>query len=220
MIGVFWAYDGAKGLGTPPRLYNQLVRKIIDNLPAAPTTDKLAQFLAMAHAGMADAGIVAWEAKYTYNLWRPVLGIREDDAGTGPTGMGASSKSGDPVWQPYGAPSSNQPGKKNFTPPFPAYPSGHATFGTTILEIARQAFALDPVAFKFKLVSDELNGITVDVDGSIRTRQEREYNIKTAIKDNLESRVWLGVHWRFDGEGGEKAGKEVAKQVVTGGCFP
>ena len=156
-----------------------------------------------------------------YSFWRPVIGVREDDAGTGPTGLGAlSSKRGDPAWQPYGAPVSNQPGKKNVTPNFPAYPSGHATFGATVLEIARRFFNLDPITHKFKFVSDELNGATVDIDGSIRTRIEREYNIKKAIEDNLESRVWLGVHWRFDGEAGEQAGKEVARQVATGTCFP
>jgi vanadium chloroperoxidase len=28
LIGVYWAYDGASGLGTPPRLYNQIIREI------------------------------------------------------------------------------------------------------------------------------------------------------------------------------------------------
>ena len=29
-IGIFWGYDGARELGTPPRLYNQTVRKVAD----------------------------------------------------------------------------------------------------------------------------------------------------------------------------------------------
>ncbi|NJR18022.1 MAG: hypothetical protein HC785_21370 [Calothrix sp. CSU_2_0] len=28
LIGIFWAYDGAAELGTPPRLYNQIVRRV------------------------------------------------------------------------------------------------------------------------------------------------------------------------------------------------
>ena len=28
LIGIFWGYDGTAGLGTPPRFYNQIVRKI------------------------------------------------------------------------------------------------------------------------------------------------------------------------------------------------
>jgi acyl-CoA-binding protein len=221
MTGLYWAYDGAKGLGTPPRLYNQIARKIVEALSSPPSTDQLARLFAMLHASMADAGIVAWEAKYTYNFWRPVVGIREDDVGTGPTGLGAlSSETGDPAWEPNGAPNSNRPGAKNFTPPFPAYPSGHATFGTTMLEVVRKFFNLDETTFKFKFVSDELNGSTVGIDGSTRTRVEREYTIKKAIKENLESRVWLGVHWRFDGDAGETAGRKIADQVVTGTCFP
>ena len=27
-IGIFWDYDGESGLGTPPRLYNQIVREV------------------------------------------------------------------------------------------------------------------------------------------------------------------------------------------------
>jgi hypothetical protein len=28
LIGIFWACDGAVGLGSPPRLYNQIVRRV------------------------------------------------------------------------------------------------------------------------------------------------------------------------------------------------
>jgi hypothetical protein len=36
LIGVYWGYDGAAGLGTPPRLYNQIVREIACNKPNTP----------------------------------------------------------------------------------------------------------------------------------------------------------------------------------------
>ncbi len=76
-----------------------------------PSTGDLARLFALVNAGMADAGIVAWRAKYYYNLWRPAIGVREDDAATGPTGLGSGSGAkGDPFWWPHGAPLSNQPG--------------------------------------------------------------------------------------------------------------
>lgn len=215
VTGLYWGYDGAKGLGTPPRLYNQIVRVIAQN--QANTPDKNARLFALINAGMADAGIVAWRAKYIYNLWRPVIGIREDDAGMGPTGIGTGmAEKGDPFWQPYGAPNSNRPGKKNFTPPFPAYPSGHATFGTTVFELVRRFYNMAPQNISFTFVSDELNGKTLDIDGSVRTYVRRSYNLTDAIKDNLESRIWLGVHWRFDGEGGKQAGEKIAEKVFLG----
>jgi hypothetical protein len=215
LTGLYWAYDGAKGLGTPPRLYNQIVRRIAQDQNNTP--EQNARLFALINAGMADAGIVAWEAKYVYNFWRPIIGVREDDAGTGPSSLGTGSAAvGDPFWQAYGAPASNEPGKKNFTPPFPAYPSGHATFGTAVFEIVRRFYPPAVAnALTFEFVSDELNGKTIDIDGSTRTFVKRTYTLNQAIQDNLESRVWLGVHWRFDGEGGQQAGTQVAQQVST-----
>src|SRR5690606_7838709 len=73
-IGLFWAYDGARLIGTPPRLFNQILRKIAirDGL----RIDEMARLFALCNLAMADAGIVCWWAKYKYNVWRPVLGIQ------------------------------------------------------------------------------------------------------------------------------------------------
>ena len=214
MTALYWAYDGAKGLGTPPRLYNQIVRIIARD--RANTVAQNARLFALINAGMADAGIVAWRAKYEHNLWRPAVGLREDDAGTGPTGLGTGSAAvGDPAWVAYGAPRSNQPGAGHVTPNFPAYPSGHATFGTTVFEMVAKFYAVATTALQFEFISDELNGRTLDDDGTVRTCVRRNYTLANAITDNLESRVWLGVHWRFDGDGGKAAGEKVAQQVFA-----
>lgn len=87
---------------------------------------------------MADAGILAWDQKYLHNLWRPVVGIREHDQSMGPAGEGHNDISDDcdPAWLPLVARKTNGSGK-NFTPPFPGYPSGHATFGAAALHITR-----------------------------------------------------------------------------------
>ena len=216
--GLYWAYDGAKNIGTPPRLYNQIVRVIAQD--KGNTVAQNARLFALVNAGMADAGIVAWRAKYEHNLWRPSIGVREDDAGTGPTGLGTGSAAiGDPSWQPYGAPRSNEPGKGSFTPNFPAYPSGHATFGTAVFNLVAAFYGQPAASISFHFVSDELNGRTLGDDGQPRTCIGRTYTLDTAINENLESRVWLGVHWRFDGDNGKKAGETVAQQVFAAG-FP
>jgi membrane-associated phospholipid phosphatase len=44
----------------------------------------------------------------------------------------------DPAWVPLGAPNTNR-NKPGVNPAFPAYPSGHATFGTAVLEMVRLA---------------------------------------------------------------------------------
>lgn len=205
LIGVYWGYDGAQGLGVPPRLYNQIARKIAieQNLNLMQCTELFAEI----NVAMADAGIDAWRHKYDYNLWRPVVGIRLDP-----------SSERDVFWAPLGAPQTNRPGARSTTPQFPAYPSGHATFGAALFQCLRLRSApgaapmtvpevlatatTDPVVAKetFNFVSDELDGRAVDADGSVRTFHDRKMNsYSRAVYENAISRVYLGVHWRFDG---------------------
>ncbi|WP_342153097.1 hypothetical protein [Methylorubrum sp. SB2] len=88
IIGLFWAYDGAWRIGTPPRLYNQCVRAVVEAHDEKSEKKfgeaALARLFALINVGMADAGIVAWQAKYAHDLWRPVIGIRQEDEGFGP----------------------------------------------------------------------------------------------------------------------------------------
>ena len=85
-IGMFWGYDGSNKLGTPPRLYNQVVLKCAEFQTL--TNQGQINVLAAINAAMADAGIAAWYWKYVYDFWRPVVAIREADAGFGPSRLG------------------------------------------------------------------------------------------------------------------------------------
>jgi hypothetical protein len=175
----------------------------------------MARLLALVNTAMADAGIAIWESKYYYQLWRPVTGIRESDAGTGPTGLGDANPDTvcDPTFSPLGAPASNLTGP-NFTPPFPAYPSGHAGFGGALFETLRTFFGTDDIAFTF--VSDEFNGTTKDSDGSIRPLIPRSFtSLSQAEEENGQSRIYLGIHWRFDKTEGIAQGRQVADYVFT-----
>lgn len=213
--GFYWAYDGSNLLGTPPRFYNQILREIAWNkMPSAdPRSDAtnadFARLFALANVAMADAGIFSWREKYCFEFWRPISGVREED---GPLR--------DPFWRPLGAPATNT-NSMSFTPPFPAYPSGHATFGGAVFQIARLHYKKrdqlsfgpgEPDQIGFKMVSEELNGISRDLyqpynpsqpitdqPGEVRTRDPRHFpSLWAAIFENAVSRVWLGVHWRFD----------------------
>jgi hypothetical protein len=246
VIGYYWAYDGAKGLGTPPRLYNQIVRLVAEGMNNSVADN--ARLFAMVNVAMGDAGIHAWHYKYAYDLWRPVVGIREYDSNFGSDANGGQVVNPlcDPFWRPLGAPKTNDtaPGARSFTPPFPAYPSGHATFGAAAFEIVRLFYrAKDPVthtfaddendSIGFEFVSDELNGSSVDNDGSLRTRHVRKFaSLGDAIFENSISRIYLGVHWRFDGTsaksikkmleatdniGGVPLGRAIAQDIFASG---
>ena len=169
---------------------------------------------------MADAGIAIWESKYHYKYWRPVTGIREADVETGPTGAGDRNRAtvGDPKFVPLGAPASNLAGP-NFTPPFPAYPSGHAGFGGALFQVLREFYRTDRIAFTF--VSDELNGTTVDSNGSVRPRVPRRFaSLSEAEEENGQSRMYLGIHWSFDKTEGIAQGRRVARYVFRNAFEP
>jgi hypothetical protein len=208
LAGIYWGYDGANRLGTPPRLYNQIVRQVA--MEKKNTEGQNARLFAFVNAAMGDAGILAWEQKFCHDFWRPVLGIREHDENFGPNAPyeegGAKFADGDPGWLPLGAPSTNSSPMKNFTPNFPAYPSGHATFGAAALHITRMFYNIGAndkkpdKLFPNYLVSDEYNGGSRDNDGTVRPRHTRFFagGLWEMIIENATSRVWLGVHWIFD----------------------
>jgi hypothetical protein len=67
-----------------------------------------ARLLGMLNAAMADANIACWEAKYFYELWRPITAIQLADTDGNPATTAQTD------WMPA-----------IVTPPFPEYPSGH-----------------------------------------------------------------------------------------------
>lgn len=209
--GIFWAYDGTPSLCAPPRLYNQIAVQIADQTRL--DTVRLARLLALVNVAMADTGMAVWESKFYWDVWRPVTGIRESDPGTGPSGSGDGNAAtvGDPSFKPLGAPASNLMGP-NFTPPFPAYPSGHAGFGGTLFQILRRFYGTDRLGFTF--VSDEYNGVTRANDGTVRPYLPRSFStLSQAEEENGQSRIYLGIHWAFDKTEGIAQGRRVADYI-------
>jgi len=210
VIGVYWAYDGANRLGTPPRLYNQIIRLVAARQNNSEGDN--ARLFAFVNAAMGDAGILAWEQKFCHDFWRPVVGIREHDTSFGPGARNPQDaanqidKDADPFWLPLGAPSTNTM-MKNFTPNFPAYPSGHATFGAAAFHITRLFYGVkkgdrkgDKLFDGLAFVSEELNGANRDNRGTVRPRHVRNFKggLWDMIIENAMSRIFLGVHWVFD----------------------
>lgn len=204
-IGLFWAYDGARGIGVPPVLYNQVARTIAHKM--TNTIVENARLLALVNIAMADAGIACWDCKYLYNVWRPVVGIRNAAWDDNPATDGVED------WTPLGAPASNQSGN-DFTPPFPSYPSGHATFGGALFRMLANFYDRDRIHFRLR--SDELNGRTTDSHGIVRPLVVRHFDsFSAAAIENARSRIYLGIHWQFDADQGTCQGVNIADAVYS-----
>lgn len=199
-IAIYYGYD-ASSLCAPSRLYNQMAVQIVTE-NGLPTAD-FARFLAILNIGMADAGIAAWDTKYYYNFARPVTMIRE---------IGSQNPEivANPTFRPLGAPAV----APHFTPPFPAYVSGHATFGGTLCQVLRRFLGSDDIPFTF--ISDEYNGHTIPPGGTEpRPLRPRSYErLSQSDEENGQSRIYLGVHWNCDKVEGSKMGHRVADWTV------
>ena len=89
------------------------------------TLEQNAHLFALVNYAMADGGVAIFDCKYHYNFWRPLVAIRQ---GSGLTQV-------DPNWLPLGAPSDSN--DTNYTPPNPAYVSGHAAVSACTFETLR-----------------------------------------------------------------------------------
>ncbi|QDU35767.1 PAP2 superfamily protein [Maioricimonas rarisocia] len=202
-VGNYWGYDAVPLLGTPPRLYNQIAAQVAAEEGVGDAVD-MARFLAMINTGLADAGIASWDSKYYYNFWRPVTGIRKSDD--------VLMTVENPSWKPVGISVINTDLAITPTPPFPSYPSGHATFGATTFEIMRQFFGNET---RFTFVSDEYNGEGVDPLGVPRPLVPVRFrSLDEAQWSNGISRIFNGVHWNFDNTGGQDLGEQIGRHIV------
>ena len=99
-----------------------------------------ARVLAALNVAMADAGIGCWDAKYTFNFWRPTTAIRET------ANDGNEATTPDAGWTPLFA-----------TPAHPDYPSGHSCVSGAATVILANEFGEDT---HFDVTSDLLLGVT------------------------------------------------------------
>jgi hypothetical protein len=181
VIALFWA-DGA-GTETPPGHWNSIAQDI--GFRFGNTLDQNARLFALLNIAMADAAICAWDAKYIYDLWRPVTAIHNADVDGNP------ATNADPNWTSFIA-----------TPPFPDYVSGHSAFSGAASTILARFFRADNVAFATG--SDFLPGVI-----------RRFASFSAAASEAAASRLYGGIHFRSANEDGLTGGVEIGEWVYA-----
>jgi len=189
LAAIFWANDRNTTFKPPGHLFHitQVIAQDRGN-----TLAENARLFALVGLAMADAGVAAWDTKYAtdIDLWRPITGIWNADADGNP------ATTGDPFWLGL----SYSPSVLVFTPPFPAWVSGHATFGAVHAAVVRNFYGTD--AITFTVTSD-------DTPDYWRTF----HSLDAAARENGRSRIWLGVHWQVDADGGYEIGTSLGDYI-------
>src|SRR5579864_339550 len=149
------------------------------------TTAQYARLFALLNLTLADGVIAFYDTKYTYNFWRPVTAIRAADTDNNP------DTAADPNWLP-------QVGN---TTPDPSYPGAHAVISAAAARVLTSFFKTNH--FNFNVTSEVLPGV-----------QRSFSRISDAAEEATLSRIFAGVHFRFDLTTGQRLGREVADFVV------
>lgn len=194
-IALFWAND-LDGTSKPPgQLFE--ITKTVSGQKGLDVVEN-ARLLALVALAMGDAAICAWDAKYStdLDLWRPETAIRLANQDGNP------ATSADPGWEPL---SQDTGTGDRFSPPFPAYVSGHATFAAAHAAIMRRYLGTDNVTFT-----------ATSEDPNLPSGVTRTFNSFTeAARENARSRVYLGVHFQWDGDHGFLSGNALGEYVYA-----
>lgn len=145
-----------------------------------------ARTFALLNAVMADAYIAGWDSKLHYNLWRPITAIQQ--AGTD----GNPATSADAHWEPM-----------LITPPVQDHPSTHSALGAAAAVVLTQAFGSDRVSF------------TMASPSALPHAPARSFNsFSDAARENADSRVRAGLHFRFATSAGLQLGTQIGQQAI------
>ena len=174
-IGLFWTENTSQQYA---RSFNYLIQNYRLDLMES------ARMMALLWTGYADSAIGCFNAKYTYNFWRPVTAIE--------AGGGNSELSSDPAWTSLGT-----------TPNHPEYPAAHACVTSGVSHLVADFFGTPKVHF----VVDSL----AFTDG-VHTHTFE--NTGDWLDEVSWARVFAGFHFLHSLEDGAKLGESVAQHVT------
>jgi PAP2 superfamily len=150
-----------------------------------------ARLFALVNAAMADGFIAGADTRYHYNVWRPVTAIRAGDTD------GNDATAPDPTWETYVN-----------TPALPDYPSTHSVLGAAAAAVMIRFFGADQIAFAMTS-GPPFAGITRSFT-----------SLSQAARENADSRVWGGIHFRSACQGGLALGEDIGRRAIAQSLQP
>lgn len=164
--------------------WNRIARNVARNKPQ--DLWQRARTFALLNTVMADAYIAGWDSKMHYNLWRPVTAIQQAASDGNP------ATHADVNWEPMLP-----------TPPVQDHPSTHSALGAAAAVVLAHAFGSDRVAF------------TMASPSALPDAPTRTFaSFSAAARENADSRVRAGLHFRFATAAGLQLGEQIGQQAA------
>jgi hypothetical protein len=189
-----WASIAASGSGTATH-YSSIWQNIARDLSQERglTLVETARLFALMNISIHDALQTTLVSKFVYGLWRPVTAIRQADTDLNP------ATDADPAWLPLLP-----------TPPYPSYAGNMASIGASAARALQLAIGTNDV--EVRATWKQSLG-QPDVTHTFGT-------LLDAAQEAADSRIYGGIHYRFDNVAGQIAGKAVAEYVFANFMTP
>ncbi|WP_232064514.1 vanadium-dependent haloperoxidase [Rhodocytophaga rosea] len=150
-----------------------------------------ARLFALLNMALADSYTAGWDSKFHYDFWRPFTAIRAAETD------GNNATVADPTWEPL------MP-----TPPVQDYPSTHSALGNAGAAVLGEILG-DKTSFTMTSTTSDPANVT---------RSFKSFS--QAANENADSRVMVGIHFRFSCEAGQKLGDKVGNWTVKNHLLP
>jgi hypothetical protein len=150
-----------------------------------------ARLFALLNVALFNSFIIDWDAKFTYNFWRPVTAIRNGDTDSN------DATERDAGWTP-----------SNATPMHPEYPSQASMISGGSVAILESVFGPNPQ-------------VPFTVVDSANPQLTRRYeSIAQLAREQADVRVWGGIHFRTSLEVGARMARESALYLIDNAFKP
>jgi hypothetical protein len=193
-IARLWANIAATGVGTATpysAIWNNIARDLSQQ--RGMSLVETARLFALMNVSIHDALHTTLASKFVYGFWRPVTAIRQADTDLNP------ATDADPAW------STSIP-----TPPYPSYAGNMATIGASAARALGLAIGTDDVAVS---ATWKQTGGLPDITHTFTT-------LTDVAQEQADSRIFGGIHYRFDNVAGQTAGRAVADYVFANFMTP
>jgi PAP2 superfamily len=176
-------------LAVGPAVYHQLPRQLIDSRKMSVIDS--ARFMAIYAMALSDAYASVLDAKYRYELWRPITAIR--NGGTEPN----SATPREATWQPI-----------DNTPMHPEYPCAHCISAGAAVAVIEAVLGSKTIP-ELSMTSATAPGVT-----------HRWASLDAICDEVSNARVWAGFHYRNSTAVGTDMGRRVGEYVAQGAMQP
>ena len=175
--------------------HNRLVRQLL----SAADIDlwDATRLFALLNMSIMDAYISSFENKFHYNHWRPFTAIHWADNDGNP------ATATDPQWN----------NTHRHTYPFPSYPTAHGTACAAAMTVIADTFGEQRVFTMTTTAVNEAGPMSPMIPLDPPTRSFD--NFSAAAMECALSRVYLGIHFRYDSLEGNRLGKEIGNYALA-----